>query len=67
MAINALDNLFYDVSPVKRNISELATREDIFTDFSEATFESDFRDYFIIQDSVRIEGSERTLYLMRRS
>jgi len=51
-------------SQVKRLLS---TREDIFTDYKEAAFESEFSEYFMIQRSVRIKDSERILYLMRRS
>ena len=45
----------------------LATREDIFPDYTQQAFETEFRKYFTIQSSVRIRDSERTLYLMQRS
>jgi len=51
-------------SQVKRLLS---TREDIFTDYTQAAFESEFREYFTIQEFKRIKDSERTLYLMKRS
>ena len=44
----------------------LATREDIFSDYTQEIFENEFRKYFTIQDSVVIRDSERTLYLMKR-
>jgi hypothetical protein len=43
----------------------LATRDDIFTDYTQAAFEREFREYFAIENSVMIKGSERILYLMR--
>ncbi|GAG18788.1 unnamed protein product, partial [marine sediment metagenome] len=44
----------------------LSTREDIFPDYTQEAFESEFQRYFSIQSSVRIRDSERTLYLMRK-
>ena len=43
----------------------LSTREDIFPRYEQQAFEADFGQYFAIQSSVRIRGSERTLYLMK--
>jgi hypothetical protein len=43
----------------------LATRDDIFTDYTQAAFEREFGEYFVMEDSVIIKGSERVLYLMR--
>jgi len=42
----------------------LATREDIFSDYSRDVFEKEFEKRFIIQDSRSIADSERVLYLM---
>ena len=42
----------------------LATREDIFSDYSQEYFEKTFSDYFKILKSDRIGDSERSLYLM---
>lgn len=42
----------------------LATREDIFADYSREGFESAFRRHFDIRDSRAIRESERRLYLM---
>ncbi len=44
----------------------LATRKDIFPDYKQRVFEDEFGRYFTIQNSAKIKGSERTLYLMRR-
>ncbi|NIN92638.1 MAG: SAM-dependent methyltransferase [Candidatus Aenigmarchaeota archaeon] len=44
----------------------LATRQDIFPDYTQGVFESEFRKYFEIENSVKIKDSERTLYLMKR-
>ena len=44
----------------------LATREDVFPAYHQAGFEQAFAGCFEILDQTDIEGSERTLYLMRR-
>ena len=44
----------------------LATREDVFPDYNQQAFENEFGRYFTIQSSVRISGSERTMYLMAK-
>ncbi len=43
-----------------------STREDIFHDYTQSAFETEFGIYFVVQDSIGIEDSERTLYLMQR-
>jgi len=43
----------------------LATREDIFADYTRAVFEKDFERHFEIERVEEIAGSERVLYLMR--
>jgi hypothetical protein len=44
----------------------LATREDIFPDYTRQAFEQEFSRYFTIDDSADIRESQRTLFLMRR-
>lgn len=44
----------------------LATREDIFPNYTREGFEQAFKTEFIIQDAREIEGSKRVLYLMER-
>jgi len=44
----------------------LATREDIFPNYTYPGFEEAFKKFFEIQDSVKIADSHRTLYLMQR-
>src|SRR5690606_20315282 len=44
----------------------LSTREDIFPNYTKQVFEIEFRKYFIIEHSVEIQDSKRTLYLMKR-
>jgi hypothetical protein len=44
----------------------LSTRKDIFPDYKQEIFESEFSRYFTIQRSVKIMDSERILYLMHR-
>jgi hypothetical protein len=44
----------------------LSTREDVFPDYTEGGFEAAFREEFTIESRVPVEGSERTLYRMRR-
>ncbi|BAO42981.1 methyltransferase domain-containing protein [Thiolapillus brandeum] len=43
----------------------LATREDVFEDYTRTHFEDAFGGHFELLQSERIRGSERTLYLMR--
>jgi hypothetical protein len=45
----------------------LASRADIFPAYTRACFEQEFSRYFSIEESRAIGGSERTLYLMRRT
>jgi ribosomal protein L11 methylase PrmA len=45
----------------------LETREDIFPGYTQAGFERAFEECFLIRDSVRVSGTERTLYLMSRN
>lgn len=44
----------------------LATREDVFPEYTRECFEAAFGEYYRIRESEKIEGSERTLYLMTR-
>jgi len=43
----------------------LATREDIFSGYSQPEFEHEFSRFFTIQKAVHLKGSERVLYLMQ--
>jgi ribosomal protein L11 methylase PrmA len=45
----------------------LATRDDVFPDYTQQCFEDEFKRYFKIESSVGIRDSQRTLYLMRKS
>jgi ribosomal protein L11 methylase PrmA len=42
----------------------LSTREDVFGNYKQQIFESQFEKYFTVQACVKIKDSERTLYLM---
>ena len=44
----------------------LTTRKDIFPNYTQKTFESEFGKYFTIQNSMKVKDSERILYLMRK-
>ena len=44
----------------------LATREDIFPNYTQDCFELEFKKVFEIKSLQTIKNSERTLYLMRR-
>ena len=44
----------------------LATREDVFPDYTEPGFKAAFAPYYEIETSSPIRESERTLYRMRR-
>ena len=43
----------------------LATRKDIFPEYTRSGFEKAFEQYFVIEEVEPIEGSERLLYLLR--
>jgi hypothetical protein len=43
----------------------LATREDIFADYTRQAFEHEFSECFALDDSINIRESQRTLYLMQ--
>jgi hypothetical protein len=45
----------------------LANRQDIFSEYTQQGFEQEMGKYFMIQDSIKIRESERTLYLMQRN
>ncbi len=44
----------------------LSARENIFPDYTQQYFESQFKKYFTILNSVKIRSSERILYLMKK-
>ena len=44
----------------------LLNRKDIFDDYYEENFETEFNKFYNIKDKNRIIGTERTLYLMKR-
>ena len=43
----------------------LASRKDIFTDYTREAFECEFTSIFDIRETKDISGSKRTLYLMK--
>jgi ribosomal protein L11 methylase PrmA len=43
----------------------LRTREDIFPNYNEVSFEKDFGEFFEIVEKQKVKNSERTLYLMK--
>ncbi len=45
----------------------LATREDVFPDYTQAGFEAAFSSCFSLRRSARIEDTDRVLYLYERS
>lgn len=45
----------------------LSTRKDIFPDYKEDVFEKEFSMFFTILNTEKINNSERTLYLMKKS
>jgi ribosomal protein L11 methylase PrmA len=51
-----------DDSQVQRLLS---TREDVFPEYKQSVFEIIFKKYFAVEDAVKIEKTQRTLYLMR--
>ena len=48
------------------NSAFMPVGEDIFPDYTKEGFEAAFSDLFEIASAESIEGSERTLYLLRR-
>ena len=44
----------------------LATREDVFPNYTQEDFEHEFSKFFQIKSKERIRGSERSLYLMKK-
>ena len=50
-------------SQVKKLVTN---RDDILEGFTKENFEKDYKEYFKIKEAVKIKGSKRTLYLMRR-
>jgi len=44
----------------------LATREDVFANYTQEDFEKEFSLYFTIRESVKLKDSLRILYLLRR-
>jgi len=44
----------------------LSNREDIFTDYRQDVFEYNFKQYFNIQNRIKIKDSGRILYLMKK-
>jgi hypothetical protein len=44
----------------------LSAREDIFPDYTQDMFETEFENYFRIENSVKSQDSDRALYLMKR-
>lgn len=45
----------------------LATREDVFMDYTQDNFEFQFKKLFTIQDKLKIDGSLRTIYYMQKT
>jgi hypothetical protein len=45
----------------------LATREDIFDQYTQPDFEREFNRFFVIEKIVPIKETERTLYLMKKN
>jgi hypothetical protein len=43
----------------------LATREDIFVNYTAQGFEAAFSEYFSIESTENVRDSERTLYLLK--
>jgi hypothetical protein len=43
----------------------LASREDVFADYTQEAFERAFGEHFVIEHAERLKESERTIYLMR--
>ena len=44
----------------------LATREDIFNEYTIEKFEAEFKKSFSIEEKIKLEDSERFLYIMKK-
>jgi len=44
----------------------LISREDIFSDYTKENFEKEFEKSFLIKDSIKVEDSDRILYVMEK-
>ena len=62
------DNLIIEFVPKSDSQVKklLMTREDIFTDYNQSSFENTFLVHFDILNKQKLSGSERTIYLMRK-
>jgi hypothetical protein len=62
------DNLIIEFVPKSDSQVQvlLATRDDIFPEYTMEGFERAFGDYFAVVESSAVESSERVVYLMRR-
>jgi len=58
-----IEFILKDDSQVQRLLS---TREDIFPDYTQKAFESEFENFFLIKETVKINNSLRILYLMEK-
>jgi hypothetical protein len=65
--VSLADNLIIEFVPKQDSQVQtlLATRDDIFPDYTKEGFERAFGQFFTIVRQEPVEGSERTLYLMR--
>lgn len=66
---NLTDHLIIEFVPKQDSqvIRLLQNREDIFPNYTQPQFEEAFQNYFSIQAFESISGTERTLYLMKKS
>lgn len=64
---NLCDSLIIEFVPKSDSQVQrlLSTRDDIFHKYTKEAFEHEFEEHFMIEDSVKLLESERTLYLMR--
>ena len=65
---NICDSLIIEYVPKSDSQTQrlLANREDIYSDYTEQTFEKEFTRLFSVVSSEKIMNSQRTLYLMRK-
>jgi len=47
-------------------IKLLSTRDDIFDEYTEQNFVKEFEKEFLIKNSIKLQGSERTLYILEK-
>ena len=65
---SACKNMIIEFIPKSDSMVQklLSSRQDIFSNYDQQTFEADFSKFFTVHAVNRVAGSERTIYLMKK-